>query len=338
MATKQEEIRKKILYIRNQNPNLSERQLAKMGNVPKSTVHRVLKSFNERLTTERKSGTGKNSNRPNRVMDKKVKRAFEDKPNISIRTVARKIKMSPGFVQKSRQRQGLRSFKVKTVPNRNDKANLTAKTRARKLYCELLTKFSCVVMDDETYVLEDFKQLPGLGFYTAALKNGIDEQYRTKKKSKFPKKYLVWQAICTCGKKSQSFITTGTVNKEIYEKECLQKRLRPFLNSHNTAPLFWPDLASCHYANSVMKWYKDNGVNVVPRTANPANCPELRPIERYWALMKRDLSKIKQDAKNQADFKKIWNKAAKKITETTVQNLMSGVKRKVRDFYMNNKS
>ena len=118
----------------------------------------------------------------------------------------------------------MKSFKLKTVPNRNDKQNVMAKTRAHKLYREYLTKFSCVIMDDETYVLENFKQLPGMCFYTAIQRNGVEEHFRTKRKAKFPKKYLVRQAICSCGRASHSFITTGTVNKEIYREECLKKR------------------------------------------------------------------------------------------------------------------
>ena len=96
-----------------------------------------------------------------------MKQILQKRPDLSVRTVARKTKMSPTFVQSSKHRQGMKSFKVKTVPNHNDKQNVTAKTRARKLYREYLTKFSCVIMDDETYVLEDFKQLPGMCFYTA---------------------------------------------------------------------------------------------------------------------------------------------------------------------------
>ena len=110
------------------------------------------------------------------------------------------------------------------------------------------------------------------------------------------------QAICSCGRASQSFITTGTVNKEIYREECLKKRLLPFLRSHDAPSLFWPDLTSCHYAKDVLEWYKANGVHVVPKEANPLNCPELRPIERYWALVKRELSQYKQ----QATTTKIW--------------------------------
>ena len=53
-----------------------------------------------------------------------------------------------------------------------------------------MTKFSCVIMDDETYVLEDFERLPGMCFYTAMQPNGVEEHYRTKKNAKFPKYYL----------------------------------------------------------------------------------------------------------------------------------------------------
>lgn len=335
MATKEKQVRERILYGRTANPDLSVRDLAKTLDLPKSTVHDVLKSFSERLTVERKPRSDKNIGRADPVMDRKVKRILMNNPNLSIRTVARKIGMSPGFVQKSKQRLGLKSYKVKTVPNRNDKQNLAAKSRARRLYCEYLTKFSCVVMDDETYVLEDFQQLPGLAFYSAMARNATAEYFRTKKASKFPKKYLVWQAICTCGKKSKSFVTTGTINKEIYQKECLQKRLLPFIKSHRENPLFWPDLASCHYAKTVMEWYQANQVNIVPKTSNPPNCPELRPIERYWALMKRKLSGKKQGIKDIKHFQQIWTKTASTISEESVQTLMDGVKRKVRKFYAN---
>ena len=44
-------------------------------------------------------------------------------------------------------------------------------------------------MDDKTYVLEDFNQLPGMCFYTAIQRNGVEEHFRTKKKAKFDRQY-----------------------------------------------------------------------------------------------------------------------------------------------------
>ena len=114
--------------------------------------------------------------------------------------------MSSTFVHTSKHRQGMKSFKVKTVPNRNDKQNVTTKTRARESYHKYLTKFSCVIMDDETYVLDEFKQLPGMCFYTAIQRNGVEENFRAKKKAKFPKKYLVWQYAAVVEQAKASFL------------------------------------------------------------------------------------------------------------------------------------
>ena len=75
--------------------------------------------------------------------------------------------MSPGYVQKVRKEKGLQSYKVLLVPNSSDKQNTTAKYRSRKLYDNIVHNFDCIIMDDETYVKVDFKQIPGLVYYTA---------------------------------------------------------------------------------------------------------------------------------------------------------------------------
>lgn len=140
------------------------------------------------------------------------------------------------------------------MPDRNAKQQLIAKLRARKLYDNILTKnVGCIVMDDETYVKSDFKQLPGQSFYVSKVRGGVSNKYKLIRIGKFPKKHMIWQAICTCGLKSQPFVATGSINSEIYMTECLEKRLLPFLQSHNTQPLFWPDLASCHYSKKYIK-------------------------------------------------------------------------------------
>ena len=138
----------------------------------------------------------------------------------------------------------MKAYKVKKVPNLDDKLNFSVKSRAKELYINSLQKISCTIMDDETYVLEDFKQLPNLAFYTAMRRNAVAEHFQTKTVSKFPKKYLIWHAICSWGRKSKSFVSTGTINKDVYEKECLRKRLLPFIRNHDSPALafglIWP--------------------------------------------------------------------------------------------------
>lgn len=102
--------------------------------------------------------------------------------------------------------------------------------------------------------------------------------------------------------------------------------------SYTISTVFWPDLASCHYGKDALEWYAINNVTAVSKSMNPPNSPELRPIETYWALVKQTLKKTENDAKNESDFKNMWRLAANKIRDSTVQDMMSSIKRKIRDF------
>lgn len=282
------ETRELIIRIFLENPRQYHKTIAKKAKVLRKTVSRVIKNYKENLSIERKSGSGRKKGFERPEAAKKIVTSLERNPGISNRKLASKVGCSEGTVRNVKKNAGLKTYKVQTVPDRNATKNIEAQKRARKLKFNFFDKKSCCIMDDETYVLCDFSQLPGLAFYTARSRGGVKNKFRTKQKSKFPKKFLVWQAICSCGKRSQSFVTSGTINSEIYIKECLQKRLLPFLRSHNVPTFFWPDLASSHYSKATLKWYEDHGVDFVPKEANPPNCPELRPVERYWALIKKN--------------------------------------------------
>ena len=332
----QQEVRENIIRIFNKNPNRSYKTIAYEAKVCRNTVSRVIKQFKERLTVEKRTGCGRKKGYADSEKAKKIVAQFQRKPNISGRKVALKTNCSESFVRKVKKNEGLKSFKVQKVPDRNAKKNEEAKQRAKKLRHDLINNYECCVMDDETYVLGDFSQLPGVDFYVADTRGNVHEQYKTQKKTKFPKKFLVWQAICSCGKRSSSYVTTGTINTELYIKECLQKRLLPFIQQHEVSTFFWPDLASCHYSKSAIEWYENNNVVFVPKEANPPNCPELRPIERYWALVKRELKSTKKVTDNVKNFSQKWKLSSKKIAESTIETLMEGIPDKVKQFIQNN--
>ena len=63
---------------------------------------------------------------------------------------------------------------------------------------------------------------------------------------------------------------------------------------------------------------------------NPPNCSRLRPIEKYWAIVKQYLRKICKPPKNIEEFKNRWKTASKKVSITLVQALMAHVQRDVR--------
>lgn len=137
-------------------------------------------------------------------------------------------------------------------------------------------------------------------------------------------------AICSCGKFTKPYIVNGVMNADIYVNQCLKKYLLPLIRQHDTPVIFWPDLASCHYAKLTMDWYTSKNVIIVPKHMNPPNCPEIRPIEQFWALVKRYLRTQVQPADTVEKFKRDWTKASKIVANQSAQNLMKNVRGKVR--------
>ena len=81
------------------------------------------------------------------------------------------------------------------------------------------------------------------------------------------------------------------INSELYLNEFIKKRLVPFIQEHHSDGkyIFWPDLATSHYAKLVTDWLNEQKIPFVPKTKNPANLPEGRPIEDFWAILKREV-------------------------------------------------
>lgn len=99
---------------------------------------------------------------------------------------------------------------------------------------------------------------------------------------------MIWQAIAEDGDVSEPFVTYGTINTEIYLKECIAKQLLPLIEKKKgqRPVLFWPDLATSHYAGVVTERLNDDKINFVTNKDNLPNFPQLRPIEKFWAICK----------------------------------------------------
>lgn len=263
-------------------------------------------------------------------------KAFEQKKEVSERDVAKKVGTSKSNVHRAKERLNLRTYKKQKQPKRTPKQEASIRPRVRKLYDTMLAGNSkCIIMDDETYVKFDYKSLPGPQYYTVREGQVLDKSETSVRVEKFGKKAMVWQAICGCGKISHPFITTSSMNSEIYIKECLQKRLLPMIRKHNDPVVFWPDLASCHYAKAVVEWYTSKDITFVPKDMNPPNCPEIRPIEEFWALTKAHLRKHVSPAETIQQFEKDWKKVSRLVAKKSVLNLMKNVRKKVRQLAYN---
>ena len=115
-----------------------------------------------------------------------------------------------------------------------------------------------------------FSQIRGLEFYVAHSRDEVSQKYKNRRTTKFPKKYLVWQAICSCGQKSEGFVTQVSLKRSFF----YILRAIPF-------QLCFGQIWKCHYGEKAKEFYDENEINNVPKEANPANCRELRPIEKY---------------------------------------------------------
>lgn len=328
--------RKKILNKYLENPNQSYSMIAKSIQLPKSTVFDVISRYKKTLTVDRAPKTKDTSAFRNKILTSKIKRSVIQNPGLSLRQRAVKYGTSHETVRRILKKSKLRIYRAIKIPNRNDLQNLKAKKRCRKLYDNVLTKFKgCLILDDETYVKVDQNQVPGQKFYVANKRLNVPDKYKFIKLDKYGKKLMIWQAICSCGLKSRAFVTSSTLTSDVYIQECLEKRLLPFIKKHNVPTIFWPDLASCHYSRKTMEWYRQNSIEVITKEMNPPNTPELRPIERYWAIVKRIYKGTRCSIKNEKSMQYAWNSCAAKVDRSVVHKMMASIKKKALQFIRN---
>ena len=255
---------------------------------------------------------------------RKIKEKFIKNPSTSGRKVAAELKISEGSVRLAKKELHIKTRKKKIVPNyKNDQAK-RAKTNAWNLYRRLIAPDvrPIVVMDDETYVLTDPHQTPGNDYYNEAEDHPVDISHKIKPKTKFPSKFLVWQAIASTGQISESFIFKGTINNQIYRNKCLPK-LYKFIQKLGgpNRVIFWPDMASAHYAREVVDDLENHKIDFVRKGDNLPNVPMLRPIERYWAFCKMRYRRFKHEVKTIPAFRSRWTTISKEVSCKSGQKL-----------------
>ena len=144
---------------------------------------------------------------------------------------------------------------------------------------------------------------------------------------------MVWLAVSPRGISNPYFlpVSHGSVDGNTY-LTILKKALLPFITTAYPDGdfVFWRDLASCHYAKSVREFLVERGIRSVEKEDNPPNCPQLRPIENFWAIWKSRVYADGWEAKNVKQLKMRMKRKLKEIDVETVQRMMEGVQRKLR--------
>ena len=231
---------------------------------------------------------------------KRLKTKLDHKSGISQRTLANIFDVHQSTIYRTiKQKTSIRYRKKIKAPKRTPQQTAVARSKCYQL-ANLFRK-KVVVIDDESYFRLSNCDLSGnAGFYSSNVDTTPNE-VKLKRVAKFELKLLVWVAISPNGVCKPYIVPSGqAVNEDVYIDKCIRARLIPFIeeNHKNDEIVFWPDLASSHYSNKVQAYLKAKNIDFVPKSRNIAGVPELRPIEDFWAYIKREVYKNNWVAEN----------------------------------------
>jgi len=105
------------------------------------------------------------------------------------------------------------------------------------------------------------------------------------------------------------------------------KRLLPFIK--NRPVVFWPDMATCHYTREITNFLQSESIQFVEKSKNAPNVPQARPIERFWALCKREYAKREVPAKNLNSFSRVWTKISNEVAKRRGKAIMANFRRRL---------
>jgi hypothetical protein len=189
-------------------------------------------------------------------------------------------------------------------------------------------------MDDETYFKLKNDFLPGNDHFFTQDISGTPSGVRYKRMKKFPPQLMMWICISPHGMSDPFFLERpNSVNGELYRKECIQKRLLPFLTSHQqplSSLIFWPDLASSHYARATTDLLESHSVRFVQKVDNPPNLPQCRPIENFWSLLKSEVYKNGWEASSLRQLKMRITAKLQEVDFSSVQADFAAMRGKLR--------
>ena len=119
--------------------------------------------------------------------------------------------------------------------------------------------------------------------------------------------------------------------KSSYIEKCLPNLLK-FINKyhHDDKYLFWPDLATSHYAKTTIEWLNKRDIPFVPKLANPPNVPQARPIEHFWSILADMVYDGGWVATNHQQLANRIKRQLKKIDLNILQAMMNDVRGKLR--------
>lgn len=301
-------------------------------NVSRRTMYNIFKRYDNELPAENEKKPGR---KPLLTSAKRqqLKKAAVDKIGASNRSLARKFRISKETVRQNLLKMDVKYHKRIAAPRYSQKQLEEIPKKCRLFRRKFLKPNSVLILDDEKYfTFSCSNRCENKGFYSDIVQNSPDN-IRFIKKAKFEQKVLVWCAISVKGI-SQLHIRPSkgpAINTDIYIEKCL-KKVKRFIDSHHQGDeiLFWPDLASSHYAKKTVDWLLRKNINFVSKEANPPNIPKARPIEDFWAILSKEVYKGGWEAQTYEQMVNRIRTCVRKVPMQVVQKMLKDVPKKLR--------
>jgi transposase len=260
--------------------------------IARSTTYEILKKLETRKDISRKPGSGGINRKLSNSQRAAIGRWLNNRRGVSLRREAKKYGVAEKTMRRIVRTQGLKCRKRIKAPQYTAQQQETIKEKAQKLLRVLRGKK--ILMDDESYFKLKCDYLPGNDhIYTSDLSTAPpDAKFRTERK--FPVQLMVWICISEDAVSDVVFLERpNSVNADFYMKECISDKLTKFISDFHEDDnfIFWPDLASAHYATATQNLFHQLGIPFVDKAANPPNIPQCRPIENFWAALKAEVYK-----------------------------------------------
>lgn len=329
---KKVDLRRRVYSVLGQMNKIDVVKHFQLENIPRPTIYRIIQRYERGLPCEDKPRKGRPC-KLNKKQQEKLKISTENRVGISQRTLAKKFKVSRSCIQRNLTKLGLKYYKRQRAPKYNPQQLEQIPSKCRKLRRKVIDHETFIIMDDEKYFSFSGDNMPGnAGFYSTD-KQDTSPDVKFKSKQKFAPKILVWLTLSSKGISAPYIgpMKGPAINGDLYVKKCLPKLLA-FINKHhqNDKYVFWPDLATSHYAKTTTEWLTAKKIHFVPKCINPPNIPKARPIEDFWSILADKVYNGGWTATNEKQLTNRIKAQLKKIDLKVVQTMMNGVRGKLR--------
>lgn len=304
--------------------------------ISKKTIYRIIQRAENESGHERVKGSGRIAKIMTKRQINRLKIMFDHKDKVSQRQAARKFNCSQSFICKTlKTKSAIKKRKKKKIPKRTEAQKAKAQPLCGRLYRKSEKK--SLILDDESYFTLSHSTINGNDNYYSSDVSQTPSSVKYRTAAKFEPKLLVW--ICFSDKSISTplFRPSGlAVNKEIYLEDCIRKKLLPFIEQHHSDGeyLFWPDLASSHYAKIVIDYLKAQNVNFVQKEDNPPNLPECRPIEDLWGIIKGKVYEHNWQADDLEQLKRRITYVIKNLDSNVVYGLSRSIRGRLNNIRM----